>query len=323
MNQPNPAPLIEGITAAVIGTADVGRAVDFYCQHLGWEVADKGVVPAATTEALWGPGLGDIEATALCAAGADTGRIHLVEVSTPVAPVERPHNLDYGLIGIDMYARDIAAAHETMRRDGVEWLRAPSTYDVPLGGKNVQVTQGVCPAPDGTMVVFVQPLAVRDTAAWSVDPDRPYTELTSVVCHVPDPDAEIRLWGPDGLGLSIWYDVTFSAAGFDAVADLPPGTPMRLAFLAGPRTTRIEVTCAEIPHRVDRRPTQRPGRSLGHSGWSVRTRDLDAALARAAAAGATRHGDVVHTSNPLHGDARVVAIDTPNGIAVDLWEPLG
>lgn len=315
-------PLIEGITAAVIGASDIEAAASFYRDHLGYEVASRGPLPAATAEALWGPGLGEPEVIALCAAGADTGRIHLVTVAEPIAPAERPHNLDDGLIGIDLYARDIVAAHQTTASNGVSWICPPNTYDVPLGATSVQVAQGVFSAPDGMMVVFVQPAAIRDTAAWAIDPTRPYTELTSVVCHVPDPDAEIALWGPDGFGMDIWYDLTFTAPGFDAVADLPPGTPMRLAFLAGARTTRIEVTCAGISHRVDRRAAQRPGRSLGHSGWSVRTVDLDAALQRASAVGATLRGEVVETEDPLHGKSRAASIDSPNGIAVDLWQPI-
>ena len=317
-----PKPLIEGITAAVLGVHAFQPALDFYCGRLGYEIAGKGALPAATTAALWGPDLGEPEVIALAAAGADTGRIHLVEIADADAVADRPHNLDDGLIGIDMYARDIVAAHEQFAAAGIEWLCPPATYDVPVGDQRVQVTQGVCPAPDGTMVVFVQPAAVRDTAAWSVDAGRPFTELTSVVCHVPDFEAEVALWGPDGFGMSIWYDLTFSAPGFDKVADLPAGTRMRLAFLAGPRTTRIEVTRAEGPHRLDRRTAQRPGRSLGHSGWSVRTRDLDEALARAVAAGAERRGDVVTTDDPLHGRARAASIVSPNGIAVDLWQPL-
>ena len=56
------------------------------------------------------------------------------------------------------------------------------------------------------------------------------------------------------------------------MASLPAGTVMRLAFLAGPRTARIEVTC--IQNRTtgrDRRPEQRTARHLGHTGWLVRT----------------------------------------------------
>ncbi|MFG1943681.1 VOC family protein [Nonomuraea sp. NPDC048826] len=323
MTENDREPLVEGITAAIVGVSDFGPHLDLFRDVLGYEVAGEGVVPASVADPLWGSGPADVEVLALAAAGSGTGRIHLVRVPEPLAPAEPPHNLDVGLVGIDMYARDIEAAHASFAASGRVWTTPPTTYGVSVGEREVQVTQGVCPAPDGTVVVFVQPAAVRGTEAWTADPERPYTELTSVVCHVPDPDAEVAFWGPDGLGMGVWYDVVFSAPGFDTVAGLPPGTKMRLAFLAGEKTARIEVTSAATEHRVDRRATQRPARSLGHSGWSVRTRDLAAALDRVRATGGTVTASPVETDDPLHGRALVAAADTPNGIAVTLWQPRG
>ncbi|MFG2017918.1 hypothetical protein [Actinomadura geliboluensis] len=321
MSEHGPA-LVEGITGAVIGVSDFGPHLEFFGGRLGYEVAARGTVGAAAADALWGTGPADVEAMALAAAGAGTGRIHLVRVPEPLAPAARPHNLDDGLIGIDVYAADIAAAHARFAADGIAWSTPPATYGVAVGDREVQVTQGVCPAPDGTAVVFVQPAAIRGTAAWEADPGRPYTELTSVVCHVPDAGAEVAFWGPDGLGMSVWYDVVFSSPGFDTVAGLPPGTRMRLAFLAGERTARIEVTSAEGEHRVDRRPAQRPGRSLGHSGWTVRTRDLGAALESVRrTGGAVVSAAPVETDDPLHGKAAAASVTTPNGVSVTLYEP--
>ncbi|MFI0353379.1 VOC family protein [Actinomadura sp. 9N407] len=321
MSDHGPAPLVEGITAAIVGVRDVDPHLAFYRDRLGYEVAAEGTVPAAVADALWGTGTAGVEAVALAAAGADTGRIHLVRVPEPLAPAEQPHNLDVGLIGIDMYARDIETAYAQFTEAGLAWSTPPATYGVAVGEQEVMVTQGVCPAPDGTAVVFVQPATVRGTAAWDADPGRLYTELTSVVCHVPDADAEVGFWGPDGLGMSVWYDVVFSSPGFDTVAGLPSGTRMRLAFLAGEKTARIEVTSAEGEHGVDRRPTQRPGRSLGHSGWAVRTRDLDAALDSVRRTGGSVLGEPVETADPLHGKGAAASVTTPNGVSVTLYEP--
>ncbi|GII86104.1 hypothetical protein Ssi03_40940 [Sphaerisporangium siamense] len=323
MTQEERRPLVEGITAAMVGVTEFGPHLDFLRGDLGFEVAAEGVVPGAVADALWGSGPADVEVIALAAAGAGTGRVHLLRVPEPIAPAEAPHNLDDGLIGIDLYARDIEAAHAGLAGADRPWATPPTTYGVAVGEREVQVTQGVCPGPDGTVVVFVQPAAVRGTEAWAADPGRPFTELTSVVCHVPDADGEVAFWGPDGLGMAVWYDVVFSSPGFDTVAGLPPGTKMRLAFLAGEKTARIEVTSAAGPHRADRRATQRPARSLGHSGWSVRTRDLDAALAVVRDTGGRVLGEPVETDDPLHGRAVAASADTPGGIAVTLWQPHG
>ncbi|MFI6709393.1 VOC family protein [Nonomuraea sp. NPDC050478] len=311
---------IGSITAAVLGVADFGPHLDFYCGELGYAVAAEGVVAAAYADRLWGEGAGDVEVRSLAAAGAATGRIHLLKVNDPVAPAVHPHTLDLGVAGINLYTRDIAASYERLRAAGHPWISPPQAYDVPVGERTVQVVEGYCLGPGGVPVVFVEPAGPRPTAAWLADPERRHTELTSVVCHVPDFEAELRFWA--ALGMSAGYDVTFAAPGLDTMADLPPGTRLRLAFLAGPDggTTRIEMIRADRP-RVDRRSAQRPARGLGHTAWSARTDDLDEAVARAAGAGGRVRCRPFAATTPLHGTSRLAMVETPNGVHVELWQP--
>lgn len=307
--------LIDGITAALLGVRDTAPHRDLYCGQLGFTVAGSGAVPAATAAALWGDGLGDVPVTVLTAAGAATGRIALLTVDAAQEP-QHPYTADLGLQGIDVYTRDIKATHTAVLAAGYRWQAPPQTYEVPLdSGQTVAVTEGICLAPDGTLLVFVEPANPRGTTAWTADPARECTELTSVVCHVPDPEREIAFW--TSLGLSLWYDVTFSATGLEQMAGLPAGTRMRLAFLAGPATARIEVTSVNTDASgVDRRAAQRPGRALGHSGWLVRCRDLDEAIARSTSSGASLAGGPVATDDPLLGTGRAAAVLTPNAIPV-------
>ena len=314
-------PLINGVTAAVVGVSDRQAHLDLYRDRLGFEVVADGTVDRATASRLWGDGLPDLPVTVLAAAGAPGGRIALIEVDVQGAATH-PHITDLGLMGIDVYTRDIQATHQDLVAAGHPWLTPPSTYDVPLGEGRVTVTEGICLAPDGTDLVFVQPANPRGTEAWAVDPDRRYTELTSVVCHVPDVDGEVSFWGPSGLGLEVWYDVTFTAPGLDRMADLAAGSRLRLAFLAGPTTARIEITSVvDGAHGADRRASQRPGRSLGHSGWLARTRDLDTALRQAGDHGAQRVVGPVPTADPLFGAGRAASMVTPNGVSLTLYEP--
>ncbi|MDA0634691.1 hypothetical protein OUY22_14805 [Nonomuraea sp. MCN248] len=313
-------PPLESITAATIGVRDFAPHLDLYCGELGYAVEAEGVVPAAVADRLWGAGAGDVEVRALAAAGAATGRIHLLKVNDPVAPPVHPHTLDLGLSGVNLYTRDIAASYERMTAAGYVWISPPQGFDVPVGELTVRVVEGYCLGPDGVGVVFVEPAGPRPTAAWLADPDRRHTELTSVVCHVPDFEAELAFW--EALGLSAGYDVTFGAPGLETMADLPPGTRLRLAFVAGRDggTTRIEMVRADRT-RADRRSTQRPARGLGHTAWSARTGDLDDALALAAGAGGRVACPPFAAETPLHGASRLAMVETPNGISVELWEP--
>ncbi|MDA8368899.1 MAG: hypothetical protein M0026_03415 [Nocardiopsaceae bacterium] len=313
-------PLIQGVNAAFIGVSTPERHIDLYCGQLGYAVAESGVLSAEAAAAIWGEGVTETHVTVLTAAGAPHGRIVLLTVPDR-GPAEYPHTADFGLAGIDMYTHDIQESHRTLTAASYDWVTPPATWEVPLGERMVTVTEGFCNAPDGTDLVFVEPASPRGTAAWDTDPDRGYTELTSVVCNVPDFEAEIGFWGPEGLGLQLWYDVSFSSPGLEEMASLPAGTQMRLAFLAGPLTARIEVTQVQDGMvGTDRRERQRTARHLGHTGWLVQTPDLDATLARVAELGGTVRTGPVHGPELLFGSARVAMVDTPNGIPVTIQE---
>jgi hypothetical protein len=265
-------PLIDGITAAVVGVGDPGPHLALYRDRLGFGVVADGVLPGATAAALWRCDPVDRPLTVLAAAGAPGGRIVLLGVPDTAAGAQHPRVSDVGMGALDLYTRDIDATHRELTDAGHAWLSPPATYQVPVGDTEVTVTEGLCLAPDGTDLVFVQPAKPRGTAAWDADPNRRYTELTSVGCHVPDIEAEVAFWGPGGLGLDQWYDVTFSADGLDTMAALRPGTRLRLVFLAGASTARLELNTIENRAAdVDRRERQRTGRALGHSGWLVAT----------------------------------------------------
>jgi hypothetical protein len=310
--------LVGGVNAAFVGVNDPALHLDLYVGQLGWEVADTGVMAAEDAARLWGDGVGDRAYTVLTAAGASHGRIVLLRV--PDQPVPRhPRQSDTGLLAINTYTRDIEVSQRQLTEAGHRWATPPATWQVPLGDQVVSVTQGFLLAPEGTDVVFVQPAQARGTAAWQADPDRHHTELTSVVCHVPDFEAETRFWGAEGLGLASWYDVSFSHPGLEAMAQLPPGTVMRLSFLAGPTTARIEVTRMEDRSLgTDLRAGQRTGRHLGHTGWLLETRDLDAAVARAVELGGTLHSAPHAGPGPLFGLRPVAFLDSPNGLPVTL-----
>ena len=312
--------LIGGANAAFLGVSDLQRHLDLFVGQLGWEIHARGCFAADETARLWGAGIGVLPWTELRAAGAGHGRLVLLEVPAQPCPAH-PLQADTGLVAINMYTRDIDASYEVLSAAGQEFRTPPATWAVPLGDKVVSVTQMFLLAPDGVDIVFVQPAVARGTAAWDRDPDRHYTELTSVVCHVEDFEAETRFWGPDGLGLQSWYDVSFTHPGLDEMAQLPAGSIMRLSFLAGDSTARLEVT--RLDDRTlgdDRRPYQRTGRHLGHTGWLFRVGDIDATLARVVDLG----GEIL---TPAHAGpreffegARVAFVNTPNGFPVTFME---
>lgn len=312
--------LTGGVNAAFLGVGDLAPHLDLYVGQLGWEVHRSGVVSADEASALWGDGVGETPFTELRAAGAGTGRLFLLQVGAQEQPAH-PMQADTGLLAINMYTRDIEVSHRELVSAGQTFRTPPASWAVPLGDKLVTVTQSFLLAPDGVDIVFVQPAEARGTAAWDADPERHYTELTSVVCHVPDFEAEAAFWGPDGLGLSSWYDVTFTHPGLDEMAQLPSGSVMRLSFMAGPTTARLEIT--RLEDRTlgqDRRAVQRTGRHLGHTGWLFTVPDVTAVVEAVRAGGGEVLSDVHPGPQDLFEGARVAHVNTPNGLPVTFVE---
>lgn len=312
--------LVGGVNAAFLGVNDLQSHLDLYVGQLGFAVAAQGLFDADQTSALWGPDVGAVAWTELRAAGAGHGRVILLEVPTQAAP-EHPMQADTGLIAINTYTRDIEVSHRVLSESGQRFRTPPATWGVPLGDKLVSVTQMFLLAPDGVDIVFVEPAQARGTAAWDADPERHYTELTSVVCHVPDFEAEARFWGPEGLGLQAWYDVTFSHPGLDEMAELPTGSKMRLSFLAGATTARLEITRLENRDLgQDRRAQQRTGQHLGHTGWLFECTDLDAVLAQVVELGGNVLSAAHRGPEGLFGAHRVAFVNTPNDLPVTFVE---
>ena len=96
-----------------------------------------------------------------------------------------------------------------------------------------------------------------------------------------------------------------------------------MVFLAGESTARIEVIKVNnVEPPRDLRAEQRPGKALGHSGWSFKTHDLDGALAVVTKQGGVVLSAPVVTDDPIHGKARLASAETPEGAFIELWEAI-
>ena len=314
-------PFVEGVTAALVGVHDADIHLGFWRDELGYEVISTGVISAEVAKALYNVA-GEIELWKLAPAQADSGQVWLMKTanSSHLEP-KHPHTSEWGYHALDLYTRNALATHSQLFPKGWQWPALPQAYGVPFGDKVIEITEGFCFGPEGTDIVFVEATNERPTIAWGKNPKLPYTELTSVVCGVKDVELAKEFFGPNGLGMDIWYDVSFVQDGVNLIAELPQGSNVRLAFVSGSKTARIElIHVNDLPPRADTRAIGRPGKVLGHMGWSFVTHDLDGAMKRIVEKKGEVISPVVTTNDPLHGSARVVAAHTPEGAFIELWE---
>lgn len=314
-------PLVSGVTAALIGIHDLDNQLGFWREELGWNIIEEGAISSVVARELYRVD-GEIRVWKLAPVEADSGQLWFMQTPNSEYLVPRhPHTSELGFHAVDLYTRDCMATYDQLLAKGWKWPALPQKYDVPLSGKNIEVMEGFCFGPEGSDIVFVEAKNARSTIVWDKDPTLAYTELTSVVCGVKDVDLAKEFFGPEGLGMSIWYDVTMISKGVNIVAGLPSDSEIRLVFAAGGKTARIEIiNVTNHEPTADCRQIQRPGKSLGQIGWSFLTTDLELAMAKVVSKRGRLITRPVLTNDPIHGSARVVAAETPEGAFIELWE---
>lgn len=280
--------LVAGVDAVLVNTNDptaLARALG----GLGWVAEPPELMAAEAAESLFGV-RSACEVTALGSPGVSTGRILACRwPDLPALPEGEPvSGLSLGLFSIDLYVRDMEAVPALT---GLPWSGGgPQAYEVGAGTTTVRVEEGLLRAPDALALVPVRAARPRATAAWSLDPQRDATELTSVVLATDDVDRTLGFLGPEGLGLPVMYDSVVESAALSEMVGAPAGSVYRLAFLGGDQTARVEVIARQGPpaEAHDLRERQRPAAATGLFGWLVQVADLD----RAAAAGTIVGGPV-------------------------------
>ncbi|MDW8254286.1 MAG: VOC family protein [Chloroflexota bacterium] len=320
--------LIAGIHAVVITVRDLEASASCYCAALGWEAVAETDLPATVVERLWG-GCSAARLRVLTAAGAESGRVHLVQFAgSAPASIGFPDADAYGLFAIDVYVRDLDVARQRCDDAGAVWVGGPATWHLGEPPNQVTVQQGFVHFPDDVNLTLVVPARPRRTLAWERDPAAAATELTSVVVCAEDVEASKAFWGTLGLGLVEQYDAEFAQPAMARMVGRPETFAQRMAFLVGSATARLEVTGR--PRRfsdaawrsLDNRPHQRPGRSLGQGAWVVVTDRLEEAIRVALARGGRLLTPPFAVDGEVYCGRRVAVVETPEQTLLEIWGPL-
>ncbi len=313
--------MINGVTGAIIGIHNIDLQLSFWRDELGYEVIESGIITADVAKVLYKVD-GEIQVWSTAPAKAESGQVWFYKTANSATlPIRHPHTSELGNHALDLYTKDALATHSQLSARGWKFPGLPEPYSVPLGEKEIEITEGFCFGPEGTDVVFVEAKTARSTIAWDANPDLAYTELTSVVCGVKDMETAKEFYGPNGLGMSLWYDVTLSSPGIEKMAQLPPGTQVQLAFMSGSKTARVEIiNTANIQKREDIHAHQRLGVSLGHNAWSFKSHDLEAAAKKIVEKGGRLLSLPTQSDDPVHGRATVITAETPEGSVIEIYE---
>lgn len=302
-----------GLRAAYVGTQEPERQLSLWCDGLGWSPVIEGEISATMATRLYGVDK-SVRVWGLAAPGASRGMVYLLHLpDLPGSAVRRsmteigPHSLDIGLT-------DYARGEAQLKAAGWNFAETPRAMNVDIKTESYPVVEAFIHAPDGVHVQIVQSPTVEMTQAWAQSKDVVFTEMISVLMTAADVDAEADFWATQGF--KKWFDIDIADDTINHFLGVPSGTSEHIIFMQGTTTARAELI-GMPKDLVVTVPPRHPGRTLGVSGVSLPVPDLNLSAAALAPymIATTRP---VEVDTPLHGQALVCQVVTPNGVVVEL-----
>ncbi|WP_165821294.1 VOC family protein [Nocardioides gansuensis] len=208
------------IREAVVGCADVDRAVRFHCEALGFAVVER-----------------DGEEILLAAADAPAGRLRLVPAAGSAA-TDSARVWDPGPRLFGLYSHDLEATAQAIEAAG--GLALPRV-SYPYGAATMTEMVGYGLDSVWWTIPRAVPGGHRPSAAYEAEPERLHSELHSAVIVVEDHDAAVAFFAAGGLDTV--FDGQMAGADFERLVGMPTGAVLRLAFLSGPdhQPARFEI----------------------------------------------------------------------------------
>lgn len=235
------------LAAAVLSTADLDGALQFYCDRLGFDAGPVRIWRDPVLAVLTG-GPPDTAARAcLLSSGGDiVGRILLLQFvdatghDVPGERIQRASNSRaVGLANLNFYVADMRAAIVEFRELGYEFWTDPTLHNMSDAvGKPIEV---LFDGPDGVVINFVE-LASNDPST-RIGQMRAYVErhgrnrcgFTPVVTtsHVVRSMSAARNFYERALGMRPLIDVELHAPESNAFLRLPPAARTHVTFMQG------------------------------------------------------------------------------------------
>jgi catechol 2,3-dioxygenase-like lactoylglutathione lyase family enzyme len=315
MSRPSsPGAALGAFSHATVGVADIGRAVSFWTNHFGFEVVRAAEGSDPDLAALWRIAPTDIARQALLRTpGATAGALHLVEFTTPAAPVrQNAETFDRLPKNLDIYARDLEKRFEELKAQGLKFRADPVVAPGPDGMifKEVHL-----PGHDEINVVLLEVIGKGYDTCFNA---RGFAGVGPLVTIVPDLAIEETFY-TRVLGMAVTLDIRLAGAAIEKMIGLPAGAALLLKVYGDPEEPLGRVEVIEYERSTGRNLFARANApALGTLHVTYRVADLAPLLDRLGAAGVGHqdHGD----RRLLYGAGRVISMRSPAGFRIEVQE---
>ena len=306
-----------GLKDVIIGVGHLRRQVDFYTTMLGLRIQARGQMPPASCRSLWNI---DEPVNMVLLRRNDLPS----SLSLRLIPAfDLPARPDFeirtpGPLGLMFGTEDIVRTYYRLSGSGVEFHHQP--VEVGPGGPRRRryarhLTFGR--AYDGEYITLAQP-AIGSLKDGTVSPYFGVTEPLELSFVVSDLEPSSRFL-KDALGFESLICARRSGESRELAMGLAPGTSFTLETLRDRLSgLRLSLLCFGS-HRIQSeiRPPARGINSL-----RFHCQDLHATLERCVKLGATDAGVPTALEDPVDGKGLGVALMTPLGAQMELWQTL-
>ena len=313
---------ISGIKFTTIGTNNLERNRELFCDVVGLEVVAEQTFAGPGVEKLWGLEAGvTARGLLLQKPGIEGGGVRLLQFAPESGVVAREgaEAWDTGAVKIlDLIVNDHARATELFDARGFRWRSpAPNRYALPDGSetleRHIETDDGVIL---GVPQVFGQP-----RAKWVAAPDSSlFSEATNSSFLVNDFAASLHFYR-DVLGLRVMADLSITSEELQKLIGLPEPVTLRMAFLQGPDTLAGKVGLLNYSGITGRSISRRacpPHR--GAIMLTFQTDDIDELERRLRGGGAEIIGAGVELELPPYGARRMLTARAPDGIFLEFFQ---
>ena len=283
------------LSAAIVGVENLDSSAAFYRDIVGLEASPIGHLEGAAFAQHWAlPAAATARAQVFSMPGVDVGRVVLLEFAAPQrVQVRRPGETTIrGLWNLNFYVSDIRSTCRDLAALGFQLWSDPVSYEV--SGKSGHPTEALFEGPDGVVINLVELNGSPDTvigrvraAADRVGRTRTGWSAVATTSHsVGNVDAAIAFYR-EVVGLQVLMDEVLAKSETNHFLKRPANGRTRAVFMAADHPFGKIALSHNLNYDVPDHVGDARAPNIGYLAQSFRVAQLDAAVARAIATGAS------------------------------------
>jgi catechol 2,3-dioxygenase-like lactoylglutathione lyase family enzyme len=302
-----------GISYVSIAVADMQQVSALWIEQFGLAVLEHRLGPDAELAKLWGITPAQIsEQLLLASPGAETGKLHFVELADPGSAVRQDAAAyDLGAKNLDVNCTDLPGCVKKLKQAGYEFRSEIVSYEI----EGLKIREVQMPAHDGLNVAFVEVLGPGFETPFT---EQGYAALTSFVVIVEDTVSEADFYKHTFGFDEVMYH-KLSGPGIETTIGLPSGAAlhMRLCGKEDNMFGRMELISYEGLTGKNRfKLAQPPATGILRCGFVVNS--LDEMTAKADINKQLVAEPV--SIDTIFGHGQVLQIESPAGLKIDMLE---